>query len=94
MTVACCRCRARNCRIEWHHPSGRRSGVPIHAFAVPLCVGCHVAEHKIWSRTGLDAAEPSGSVVLRRYAVFCHLESFDELAAEIVELVESMEQAA
>jgi len=53
-----------------------------------------VAEHKIWSRTGLDAAEPSGSVVLRRYAVFCHLESFDELAAEIVELVESMEQAA
>lgn len=86
----CSRCRASGCRIEWHHPTGRIRRVPIRELAVPLCVPCHVAEHRLWSRAGLDAAEPSPEIVLRRLALFCHLEAFDDLAAESVEYAESL----
>jgi hypothetical protein len=88
MSVECSRCGSSGCRIEWHHPTGRVRGWPIHWLAVPLCVPCHVGEHRIWSRAGLEASEPDQVIVLRRLALFCHLQSLDDLAREIVEYAE------
>jgi hypothetical protein len=62
--------------------------------AFPLCVECHVTEHAIWSRAGLDAALPDRAVVARRLALFCHLQNFDDLAEECADLAEALDEVA
>jgi hypothetical protein len=92
--AACSRCGAYSRRIEWHHPTGRIRHKPIHRLAVPLCVPCHLAEHAIWARLGLDAAAPDRAVIVRRLAVFCHLQDFDDLAEECADLAEALDAEA
>jgi hypothetical protein len=46
-------------------------------------VPCHIAEHQIWARQGLNAAVPSVAVVVRRLALFCGLHGLDDLADEL-----------
>jgi len=87
---SCARCCESGCGIEWHHPSGRVRGHPIHPFCAPLCVPCHISEHRIWARAGLNGRGLDPVVVVRRFAVFCGLQGLDDLADALSDLADDV----
>jgi hypothetical protein len=65
-------------------------GRPILTWCVPLCVPCHVAEHKIWQRCGLASANPDRATVVRRIALFYALQHVDDVAEALADLADGL----
>jgi len=75
-------------RLTRHHITGRIHGRPIHeSFVVLICGACNNGQFILWKVTGIDDAEPTVAVLLRRIACWLAIseQEFDHMLADVLE---------